>query len=230
MLLHLLTERAAGPASFWSPYLAILGDQAAHPLLWGPQQAAWLKGSPLAARLAQRQQQCRDDAAALVAAGANDLPIAASWAAATGTPLVTPGSVSWAAAVLLSRAFCLDLAEPDGHVEGDLSYWGSWGGHGPDTLALVPWADMLAHSSAAGGRQPGQGGGGLERRRAEGTCAAAAGRWWLQGCEPAPCIRFALVTPPAAKAPQELHGWHSPPPPRPTSCALTPRVPSPTLL
>jgi hypothetical protein len=151
LLLHLLTERAAGPASFWAPYTAILGDQARHPLLWGPDTAAALHGSPLAARLAQRQQQCREDAAALDAAGANDLPVAVTWKAATGTPLVTAGSVSWAAAVLLSRAFCLDLAEPDGSLEGDLSYWGSWGGHGPDTLALVPWADMLAHSSEAGG-------------------------------------------------------------------------------
>jgi hypothetical protein len=32
-VLHLLTEQAAGRDSSWAPYLAVLGDQATHPLL-----------------------------------------------------------------------------------------------------------------------------------------------------------------------------------------------------
>ena len=32
-----------------------------------------------------------------------------------------------------------------------MSYFGSWQAHHvPDTLALVPWADMMRHSSEAG--------------------------------------------------------------------------------
>ena len=63
----------------------------------------------------------------------------------------------WAAATLLSRAFSLDLADDQEPIEGDLSYFGSWqyssgggGGAVPDVLALVPWADMMRHSSEAG--------------------------------------------------------------------------------
>eukprot|EP00775_Hariotina_reticulata_P010578 gene10578-10737_t len=36
-------------------------------------------------------------------------------------------------------------------LEADMSYYGSWNsGPGPVVLALVPWADMLRHSSEAG--------------------------------------------------------------------------------
>jgi hypothetical protein len=41
-------------------------------------------------------------------------------------------------------------ASPQDPIEGDMSYFGSWQGHVPDVLALVPWADMIRHSSAAG--------------------------------------------------------------------------------
>lgn len=66
-------------------------------------------------------------------------------------PLISYDSVRWAAAVLLSRSFQLDMSEPDLPLEADMSYYGSWQPHGPAVLALVPWADMLRHSSEAGG-------------------------------------------------------------------------------
>jgi hypothetical protein len=49
----------------------------------------------------------------LLIAGANDLPIAQSWAQATGQELVSEPSARWAAAVLLSRAFSLDMREAE---------------------------------------------------------------------------------------------------------------------
>lgn len=67
-------------------------------------------------------------------------------------PLVSYASVCWAAAVLLGRSFQLDMSEPDMQLEADMSYYGSWQPHGPSVLALVPWADMLRHSSEAGER------------------------------------------------------------------------------
>ncbi|KAG2491081.1 hypothetical protein HYH03_010526 [Edaphochlamys debaryana] len=150
LVLHLLAERAAGKGSFWAPYLATLPqDMSHHPLLWGPERLGWLQGSPLLGALAERREQVASDTAALVAAGANELPIAQAWREATGSDLVTEASVGWAAAVLLSRGFSLDLAEEE-PAEGDLSYWGTWAPHGPDTLALVPWADLLPHCAQAG--------------------------------------------------------------------------------
>lgn len=38
LLLALLVERALGAQSFWAPYLALLPDQADHPLLWSAEQ------------------------------------------------------------------------------------------------------------------------------------------------------------------------------------------------
>ncbi|KAG2423002.1 hypothetical protein HXX76_015600 [Chlamydomonas incerta] len=151
LLLHLLCERAAGEASFWAPYIAVLPqDMSYHPLLWGPERLTWLQGSPLAGQLAERQQQVTDDTELLLVAGANELPIALEYGKAHGgRELVTRDSVAWAAAVLLSRAFSLDLAEEE-PMEGDMSYWGTWTAHGPDMLCLVPWADLLQHCSAAG--------------------------------------------------------------------------------
>lgn len=67
----------------------------------------------------------------------------------------------WAACTLLSRAFSLDLQAPpsggdDCEERGDAE--GRWDTGGAsssdqDSLALVPWADMLCHSSAAGAQQ-----------------------------------------------------------------------------
>jgi len=65
-------------------------------------------------------------------------------ATAVQYPMVTHGSTSWAAAVLLSRSFGLDMSEVDLGIEGDLSYYGSWHQHSPDVVALVPWADLMA--------------------------------------------------------------------------------------
>jgi hypothetical protein len=74
------------------------------------------------------------DTAALVAAGANSLPLAGQG------PLVTTATVAWAAAVLLSRAFSLDMSDEEGGGSGD-GGGGGWQQQG-DVLALVPWADL----------------------------------------------------------------------------------------
>lgn len=79
LVLHLLCERAAGPDSFWVPYLAVLGDQRHHPLLWPPHVQAQLAGSSMRVTLQARLEQVQQDTELLVAAGANELPIAAAW-------------------------------------------------------------------------------------------------------------------------------------------------------
>lgn len=147
LVLHLLCERAAGADSAWAPYLALLGDQADHPLLWPDDARAQLAGSSALRTLEARRRQVADDAALLVQAGANELPVAAAWRQATGggAPLVDAASVAWAAAVLLDRGFALDMSEPDLPAEGDMSFYGSWAAHGPAALALVPVADMCRH-------------------------------------------------------------------------------------
>lgn len=131
LTLALLAERALGPRSFWAPYLEVLPDQAAHPLLWDEAQAAaWLAGSPMLRVLQARRQQILDDCEALQVAGANELPaVAGCWAerghlypAATGggsDELVTVASVTWAAATLLSRGISLDLALEEDPIEGE---------------------------------------------------------------------------------------------------------------
>lgn len=149
LVLQLLCERAAGSNSFWHRYIRVLGTQAQHPLMWNAEQRGWLRGSPMAAKLEDRRRQIAEDTEALLIAGADDLAVATAHRAATGEELVTESSVTWAAAVLLSRAFSLDLNE-EAALEGDMSYFGTWQAHTPDVLALVPWADMLRHSSQAG--------------------------------------------------------------------------------
>ncbi len=57
LVLHLLAERALGPRSAWAPYVAVLGDQAHHPLLWDASARAQLVGSPMARTLKDRLQQ-----------------------------------------------------------------------------------------------------------------------------------------------------------------------------
>lgn len=168
LTLALLHERSLGAASAWAPYLAVLPPQPRddddasaflHPLLWPSDFAAQaLAGSPMLAKVQSRLATCAEDGALLRAA------VAAAAAAAPGAQLPPPPSdadVRWAASVLLSRAFYLedvhehaDEAESDGDgadeqdsdEDGDddaefASY---------STLALVPWADSLNHSCAAG--------------------------------------------------------------------------------
>jgi hypothetical protein len=73
----------------------------------------------------------------MIAAGANKL-----FPDGQGSSgFITEKAVQWAAVMLLSRAFSLDLQEEEGQA------WEM--GSDPD-IALVPWADMLNHSSAAG--------------------------------------------------------------------------------
>ncbi|KAL6745779.1 hypothetical protein V8C86DRAFT_2967048 [Haematococcus lacustris] len=144
LVLHLLCERARGSTSFWAPYLALLPDQADHPLAWGVSRLSWLAGSPLQATLVARQQQVSTGRLA-----AGWLGGWAAWPGSGGEDLVSVGSVTWAASSLLSRAFSLDMA-PDEALEGDMSSFGSWQPPAPDVLALVPWADSLSHASQAG--------------------------------------------------------------------------------
>jgi hypothetical protein len=59
-VLHLLCERAAGPESFWAPYIACLGDQATHPLLWGEALQQQLAGSSMLRTLTTRLQQVQE--------------------------------------------------------------------------------------------------------------------------------------------------------------------------
>jgi hypothetical protein len=59
-VLHLLCERAAGASSFWSPYLALLGDQATHPLLWGEGLQQQLAGSAMLRTLQTRLEQVKE--------------------------------------------------------------------------------------------------------------------------------------------------------------------------
>ncbi|GIL45147.1 hypothetical protein Vafri_2473, partial [Volvox africanus] len=150
LILHLLCERALGSRSFWWPYLDTLPqDMSFHPLLWGPERLSWLAGSPLVATLEQRQAQVVEDTEVLLVAGANELQLAEEYRLNTGVDLVSQSSVAWAAAVLLSRSFSLDLSEEES-LEGDLGYFGTWTSHSADLLALVPWADCLGHCSSAG--------------------------------------------------------------------------------
>ncbi|GJP38849.1 hypothetical protein CLOM_g653 [Closterium sp. NIES-68] len=156
LLLHLLWERAKGEGSFWEAYVAVLPYEhemaQSHPLMCSDDWLSyWLQGSPLLQTIQSRCDMCRSDAAALVAAGANNLPLPHT---APTQPLVSEQqqqhhlvseqSVRWAASVLLSRAFALDLSlDPVKPFPGDdISTPGL-------TLCLVPWADCLNHSSAA---------------------------------------------------------------------------------
>jgi hypothetical protein len=81
-------------------------------------------------------------------AGANDLPIARRWALATGQELVSEPSVRWAASVLLSRAFSLDMREAE-PLEGAWAPGRPPGGRWPVVMARLaaawrpsptPWA------------------------------------------------------------------------------------------
>ncbi|KAH7279877.1 hypothetical protein KP509_37G041900 [Ceratopteris richardii] len=124
----------------WYPYLALLPTESEmaelHPLMW-PQGLSeeWLSGSPMLLKLQQRFLNCREDYEALVAAGGNFLfPPEKSIDA-----IVTEISTRWAASILLSRAFSLDLTN---ELDDD-----EFSEH---STVLVPWADMLNHSSLCG--------------------------------------------------------------------------------
>lgn len=130
LCLHLLWERALGNRSFWGPYIAVLPSEAQAatmlPLIWSEELSSKCLGrSQLAVKREREVGLCGDDFGALMAAGAGELLLPGR--AGSLEPVVTEASTRWAAAMLLSRAF----------------YFG--GG-----VHLVPWADMLDHSSAAG--------------------------------------------------------------------------------
>ena len=60
-------------------------------------------------------------------------------------------SVRWAAATLLSRAFSLDMSPDEGvddGVAGETEDGAVYLGGGSESLALVPWADLLRHGGA----------------------------------------------------------------------------------
>ncbi|MCO5568024.1 hypothetical protein L7F22_021720 [Adiantum nelumboides] len=140
LCLHLLFERARGIKSMWYPYLALLPSESEmvelHPLMW-PQGMCqqWLAGSPMLFTLEQRLRNCKEDYEVMLAAAANgSLP-----SEGTKNFVVTEASTRWAASILLSRAFSLDLSIPELDKEYD-----------DCATVLVPWADMLNHSSSAG--------------------------------------------------------------------------------
>jgi putative copper export protein len=66
---------------------------------------AWLKGSPMANKLASRSHQVQQDAQALIEAGANQIFANADVA----KPLISDLTAKWVAATLLSRAFNLEI-------------------------------------------------------------------------------------------------------------------------
>ncbi|GAX78440.1 hypothetical protein CEUSTIGMA_g5881.t1 [Chlamydomonas eustigma] len=147
LILHLICERARGKDSFWAPFISALPDQAQHPLLWDEEHLKWLTGSPMSSVLHDRQSQVVEDRDAILKAIPQDTLM--------GQPkedLISLDLVRWAAATLLSRAFSLDLADDMEGMEGDMSYFGSWQPTSQvnDTLALVPWVDMMHHCSQAG--------------------------------------------------------------------------------
>lgn len=141
MCLHLLFERAKGHKSMWHPYIALLPTELEmverHPLMW-PQGLCqeWLAGSPMLSKMEGRFAQCKEDYKAIVVAGASALVPFTSGS----NSFITETSVRWAASILLSRAFSLDLNKQDDNLWSDESH----------STVLVPWADMLNHSSSAG--------------------------------------------------------------------------------
>eukprot|EP00850_Spirogloea_muscicola_P002137 SM000008S22226 [mRNA] locus=s8:518476:522227:+ [translate_table: standard] len=131
---HLLYERSLGDGSFWHPYIDALPCeeelQHNHPLMWPLDlQETLLQGTQLLGTLHRRLVQCKGDWDAISsAAGCANLGLTDS------NTFLTEEGVCWAAAILLSRSFSLYL----GNCEDE------------ETLTLVPWADMLSHSSVAG--------------------------------------------------------------------------------
>ncbi|KAI5064839.1 hypothetical protein GOP47_0019534 [Adiantum capillus-veneris] len=140
LCLHLLYEKARGIGSMWHPYLALLPSEPEmvelHPLMW-PQGMCqeWLAGSPMLLTMEQRLRNCKEDYEVMLAAAANGLlPLEPK-----KNLVVTEVSTRWAASILLSRAFSLDLNMPEMDEDYDNR-----------NTVLVPWADLLNHSSSAG--------------------------------------------------------------------------------
>lgn len=142
MCLHLLYERARGETSFWYPYIAVLPKEleliGIHPMLWSQKmRREWLEGSPMLDVTERRLAICREDYEAMLLAGAGRLTPRGN----EGEPIsITETAVQWAATMLLSRSFSLNLQTQKLRP----------GSFAEDTIALVPWADMLNHSSSAG--------------------------------------------------------------------------------
>ena len=109
LALKLLAERDAGRGSAWSPWIATLPTweqtQATHPLAWSRERRERvLRGSPTLARLESMVASCREDYDAL----------AAAWCDA-GTPPPKLEDVTWARAMISSRAFYLESDDGDGY-------------------------------------------------------------------------------------------------------------------
>lgn len=97
----------------------------------------WLEGSPMLDVTERRLAICREDYEAMLLAGAGRLTPRGN----EGEPIsITETAVQWAATMLLSRSFSLNLQTQKLRP----------GSFAEDTIALVPWADMLNHSSSAG--------------------------------------------------------------------------------
>ena len=146
LVLKLLLERRRGASSPFAPYIATLPPQPcgqhddasfAHPLLWPVGVAeSLLEGSLMLPKLQRTRAQCDDDAACIRAAllhcPCGELEEAPS-----------DGDVRWATVQVLSRAFYL----PGVDDEDDLPPGAADSNGEASSMALVPWADALNHSS-----------------------------------------------------------------------------------
>ena len=153
LALKLLAEKDAGRGSAWSPWIATLPTweqtQATHPLAWSRERRERvLRGSPTLARLESMVASCREDFDALAVACGD-----------AGTPPPKLEDVTWARAMISSRAFYLESDDGDGY--GD-EWWdeeededeeeeeeedGEW----PDPSELDPGLDDDDEFEAFGG-------------------------------------------------------------------------------
>ena len=151
LVLKLLLERSRGPGSPFAPYIGTLPpqpgglyDDAAfgHPLLWPDGVAeSLLEGSLMLPKLQRTRRQCDEDAACIRAA-------LAACPCGELQNLPSDGDVRWATVQVLSRAFYLPGVDDDEDAAGDEGDMAPGDGDGEAaSLALVPWADALNHSS-----------------------------------------------------------------------------------
>ena len=154
LALKLLAEKDAGRGSAWSPWIATLPTweqtQATHPLAWSRERRERvLRGSPTLARLESMVASCREDFDALAVACGD-----------AGTTPPKLEDVTWARAMISSRAFYLE-SDDDGDGYGD-EWWdeeededeeeeeeedGEW----PDPSELDPGLDDDDEFEAFGG-------------------------------------------------------------------------------